>query len=401
MSAARAHPPRPPFAAELPALVALFCVGLYATSFGPALGHIAADADISVDRAGLLLSGLFAGSITASGIYAARPPANGAAACVLGLIILAAGLAALAAGPGWPWMLATALLFGVGDGIAVAAAHTHVTVASRDVPGAINRLNVLFAVGAVLGPLWAGGVLALGGGISLVYGGLAVAMVAAAIVALAARTVDPRTSSPPPPSETRLAGAPLGLIAVMGAVLFLYVGAEIGLGTWVASYSEEAIGAGVFEGAIVTSVYWGALMLGRLASGVAFARGVPARLVLVASLVTGFAASAGLALVTGSFTLAAGAAFLCGFAFGPVWPCAVSIAAANSPGSVPAAMVTVGNAGGLFFPWLQGVVLVSEGATAGVLVTALLCAVMTALVLTVREPRQAVLHPSTLRADDA
>ncbi len=46
-----------------------------------------------------------------------------------------------------------------------------------------------------------------------------------------------------------------------------------------------------------------------------------------------------------------------------------------------AAIVTIGNAGGLAIPWLQGRILVGAGATAGVAVTVGLCMAMLALVI--------------------
>jgi hypothetical protein len=42
-------------------------------------------------------------------------------------------------------------------------------------------------------------------------------------------------------------------------------------------------------------------------------------------------------------------------------------------------MVTIGNAGGLLFPWLQGVVLSSAGPGEGIAVTGALCAAMLVL----------------------
>jgi hypothetical protein len=44
-------------------------------------------------------------------------------------------------------------------------------------------------------------------------------------------------------------------------------------------------------------------------------------------------------------------------------------------------MVTIGNSGGFIFPWLQGRLLVSEGAAAGILLSSVLCAGMLALAL--------------------
>ena len=51
-------------------MLSLFCVGMYASAFGPALPFLARDAGVSLDTAGLVLTALFAGSITASATIA-------------------------------------------------------------------------------------------------------------------------------------------------------------------------------------------------------------------------------------------------------------------------------------------------------------------------------------------
>jgi hypothetical protein len=58
--------------------------------------------------------------------------------------------------------------------------------------------------------------------------------------------------------------------------------------------------------------------------------------------------------------------------------------------SARATTVTLGNAGGIAIPWLQGRVLVGAGATQGVGVTAVLCAVMFAIVAVFRARRPSV-----------
>src|SRR5690606_18425165 len=137
------------------------------------------------------------------------------------------------------------------------------------------------------------------------------------------------TPSPPAPKsgdDAERGGSPAGVIAwFMGAVLFLYVGAEFGLGSWVASYSEQEFEAGIFTGGLVTSGYWGALMVGRVISGRLFAAGWPPRTVLIGSVAAGVVSSAGVALANEVFAVAVACAFATGLFFGPIWPAAISI----------------------------------------------------------------------------
>lgn len=373
---------------EFAACLALGMIGVYSTSFGPAMSILARDFDVSLDRAGIMLTVLFLGSILASGAVAVRlhhsDPRVFAGA---GLLMVAAGTAGIAVAPGFAAVIPAVAFAGMGGGLMDAGAHTIVARVSTDVPRGINRLNVCFAVGAVLGPLWSGSVLAIDDGarevVYLAIAGLSVATAAVMLTSTSNETVHrPRAEGEPPEataSMTRLAW-------VMGAVLFLYVGAEFGLGSWVASYAEAEFEAGIFTGGLITAGYWGALMIGRLISGALFAHGVPARRVLFGSIAFGLAASSAIAVANDVFAIAVAAAFATGLAFGPIWPAAMSIAAEGRASSAPSAMVTIGNSGGFVFPWLQGRLLVSEGAATGIAMSAVLCALMLALVWRVTRP---------------
>ena len=284
----------------------LFCVGVYATSFGPALPFLAAHFGVSLDRAGLLITVLFVGSIGASGaiaVYLHRFEARLLA--LLGLVIIAVGALSLAATSSWAVGLLSVGIIGIGDGLLVAAAHSAIAETASDVPHGINRLNLWFAFGAVAGPVWAGAILATRGEHAVVYIGVAAVSIAVAILLA---TV-PRTPARSHQHAGRGGSIRSRTVFMMGAVLFLYVGAEIGLGSWVSSYSTQAFGAGVMGGALVTAGYWGALMIGRIVSGSLFARGVSPVTVLLGSIVGSLLTSSTLALADGSLVVGVGAAF--------------------------------------------------------------------------------------------
>jgi fucose permease len=367
--------------AQIAAFLAIGCVGLYATSFGPALPFLSDRFDVSLDTAGLLITALFAGSISASAATALRfHGLDSRLLCLAGLALVTAGLLLMGLAPSWGVGLAGALTLGLGDGLVVAGTHALIAHTSEDVPGDINRLNVYFAAGALLGPLWAGGMLAAFGELAVVYAGISVVAVLAGVAMLRA----PPSASLADPAGFSLA---LGRQAwIMGAVLFLYVGAEVGLGSWVSSYAREAAGAGVMAGAVITAGYWGALGAGRLLTGVLLSRGHESGAVLVGAIAGAGLASLVLAASGSAVALGGIAAFAAGLFFGPIWPLAISIAFKSAPRNAPAAMVTIGNAGGLVFPWVQGVVLVSAGASEGVLVTGALCAFMLLLAAAARTP---------------
>ena len=363
------------------AFASLFCIGAYAGSFGPVFPFLSDDLGVSLDTAGLILTSLFIGSIIASSFVATVLHGRDTRMmAVAGLVAALLGVLTLAVAPTWPAALAGAAVLGAGDGLMIAGLHVLMAMTSQDVPGAINRLNVYFAVGAVCGPLWAGGVLAATGEWHLVYAGLAV-LILCTLVAMLASPSPP--SAPREPASNRrslLRASPTAW--VMGVVLFLYVGAEFGLGSWVSSYVRESTEAGVFAAAVLTSGYWAALMIGRFIATAYYRRRSDSVPLLMAAIVGAGLSSLLLALTTGDLVLSAIAAFGAGLALGPVWPATVSIASEGSAGTnATAATITLGNSGGIVLPWLQGRVLVDAGPAEGVFVTAALCAMMFAVLL--------------------
>ena len=369
----------------------LFDTGFYATAFGPAMPFLAAAMGVSLSTAGLLLTALFCGSIAASaGLAWLGHRADQRLVASGGLALIAVGIAGLAAVTAWPLGLVSALILGVGDGLTVAAAHMLVASAGGDLPRSMGRLNIIFAVGAAAGPLWAGFLLAGGAGRGAVYGG----MVAVPILAALALRISPRIETPAIEAHaTPASQMPLrmtSIIWIMGSVLLLYVGAEFGLGTWVSSYTQKAFGAGIAAGAVVTAGYWAALGVGRIAGNWILGRGMAATMLLAFAIAGGLGASLLLVLASGIFALGVLGALLAGLCFGPIWPCALGIASQDASPRVPAILVTVGNAGGLFLPLVQGAVLDSAGPRAGMAITAALCAAMLALLLSGQKASRAL-----------
>jgi fucose permease len=89
--------------------------------------------------------------------------------------------------------------------------------------------------------------------------------------------------------------------------------------------------------------------------------------------------------------VSAATVFAAGLFLGPLWPGTVAIASEGSMADATAATVTIGNAGGLAIPWLQGKVLVGAGPAEGVAVTAALCGLMFVIVLGFRARNQRLL----------
>ena len=99
------------------AYMAMFCVGLYAAAFGPALPFIAGDLGVSLDTAGLILTALFLGSVSASAAVAiALHGRDTRTLCIAGLACATVGLLLIAVAPSWPVALAGGVVGAVGHG---------------------------------------------------------------------------------------------------------------------------------------------------------------------------------------------------------------------------------------------------------------------------------------------
>ena len=384
-AALRPHPTlsaRSPAASEqrllLAAYAAIACIGLYVGAIGPSLEAIADDSGVSLGTAGLVLTALATGSVTGSATVTAwlhrrrqRLVAAG------GMLLMAAGLVGLGLAGTWTLVLAAAFVTGVGGGLTDAGTHGLAAVSSRPAV-AVSNLNVAFALGAIAGPIWAGAMLEVSAARWLVYAAVAVA----AGFAFAALWTAPESSGSAPvhPVSLRVGAIPK-VALLMALVLFLYVGAEIGLGAWTTAATQRAADANLLTGALVTSGYWAALFLGRVVSGIAVSRGASAGRVLVLSIIGAGAGSVALALGGEVLAVGAIAAVVTGFCFGPIWPSAMTVAAKEASANTPALLVTVGNGGGMVLPWIQGRVLADSGTRAGMGMSAALCMGMLVLVL--------------------
>ena len=183
-----------------------------------------------------------------------------------GLVFEALGLGAFGSDPGLVFNLGVLLLVGQGQGWIEVA--TNYCLVRLEKPGESRLMNLIhagFTVGASLGPAGVGALLASGAPWRLAYEGAALLLLGVGLVILrlsfpfapAAEAASPRKAL------GRLARDPL--LVLLGVVIFLYVGAEIGISSWIAEYYVETFAVSTATGAYMVSVVWLGLLLGRLA----------------------------------------------------------------------------------------------------------------------------------------
>ena len=337
------------------AYACLLMFGLHAGWIGPFLAQISHALLIPIDDAGLVVSAASAGyfvSLLITGSLSHRFSAQ--RILVLAMAAFGAGLFGLALAPGLSMLLWSGVLLGAGNGAIDIAANALIVDLNRErLAAALNYLHMLFGVGALMGPLIVGFALAWTIPYWWVFalGGLVCVGVATSLARSPA--VEVRVPSTPGGIMPILAHP---LIWVLGGMLFLYVGGEMGIGAWLFLYLRTAASLGATISSWGVSFYWLGLIVGRIIAGRLGHRFAPREVTILASTLSAIAI---VMLIAAPMWhgFAAAAVFLIGFGYGPVFPNMIAIGAAHYPsqvGRMSSIVIAGGALGGVFVPWLMG-----------------------------------------------
>lgn len=285
--------------------LAFALLGAIQAMYGPAFPGLTERFGVGIDRVGLTVSLHFAGSflgIATSGFWLRRFGYRRVMGTGAGL--MAAGAAAVAFAPTWGLVLSGALLAGLGFGLLdIAFNLLPARVFEPNAAPALNLLNAFFGVGAVLGPVAVG---LAGSTLQGPFAGLALLTLVVAILVL---------RLPEPPRQEGAGNESVPWLTATGftAMYFLYVAGEVGVGSWETVHLEPSLGAR--NAAFATSLYWGALTLGRLVATPISARLRPRTLVLGAGVLglAGLAAAHATAFAPVAYAIT-------GLAFAPIFP---------------------------------------------------------------------------------
>ncbi|HEY8991133.1 MAG TPA: MFS transporter [Luteolibacter sp.] len=337
---------------------------------GEQLGRLGALAFAGV-AAGIVVTGPLADR------WGAKPFAQ------LGNALIAVSLVAMAFAPAYTSLAAAVFALGLGAGVldmvlspVVSALNPH----KRAV--ALNWLHSFYCVGAAVTVLagslalhagfgWRGSCLVL---LPLPIG-LLVAFAPLRFPALAHESV--RTS------VRTLFTHRWFQFAVIG--IFLGGATELGLSQWLPAYAESSLGFPVWVGGGALLLFSVAMALGRMVVGFAGGRADPFRLMAL-----GCGASVVLFLL-GAFlpvpALALAACILAGFTGSCLWPTMLAVTADRYPqggASMFGALAALGNAGGIFMPWVVGWVADRSNLHWGIAVSTLAPLLMLPVVLRLR-----------------
>ncbi len=279
----------------------------------------------------------------------------------LGMALMGGGMLAVTLATSLPALLAAAGLAGVGFGGVIAAGNLLVArMFEARSATALNGANVFFGVGSIIGPLIVGQAGArLGLPQAALWAGGALIVALAPLVLWLAGSPGPASRPRPGPAGELPPAAPVWLL---GVLLLIYTGTEVGFGGWVTIYMQRSAGLTLADAALVASAFWLALTGGRVL-GAALGMRFTARGLLLTAL-AGLAAGALLmALSLGAPARSLAGALLMGLSCGPVFPTLIAVITTAARGSSGAAGLALGlgNSGGLVLPALFGLLLASYG----------------------------------------
>jgi fucose permease len=269
--------------------------------------------------------------------------------------------------------------YGIGLGMAMTAMSLHQAALHAERRGMeLNRLNLIWALGALAGPSLGAHSLKIASARSI-YSiiSLLFTLFTLWILACEKDIVLPASETSTRRRSWSLARWPLPILCV----IFLPTGIEASMGAWTAAYvqrSYQAVATTVTAG----SFFWLGLLLSRATSSILLANKRIERILLTQSLLTVTAGTILLIAATSPVGILSGI-FLIGFGLGPVYPLLLAIALEFSDATP---IFFIAGLGSAFLPWFTGIVSAQTHSLRIGLIVPLLAAVLM-LILGIRSAK--------------
>ncbi len=335
---------------------------LYLGSVGILLPELGKTFGLGAEIQGQLFPANFIGFVVAVLVCGFLSDRKGRKAVLLfGAATYSMGLILFGVAPTYSLALIASFAVGAGSGVMeVTASALAADLFAERRALFLNAIQVVFGLGAAVGPSVARMLLVQGMGWRPLYLGLAVLNLLLFVFLLCTRV--PRADA----SESLHISELLAVVRkpAFGALCLaqaLYVGAEVGFFSWMPTYFEQGIEGGAkWAGAVVT-VFWVAMTVGRITNCWLIAHFRLMSLVLVSAI--GAAVFSGLVLVTHSPLPVMGCVVVVGFCYSGIFSLVLSETGErfhSVAGTAFGGVMASGGIGGAILPWVMGVLSVTK-----------------------------------------
>lgn len=335
-------------------------LGIITAGLGPVLPELSANTGATATAVGGVFTAIFLGALISQLVSGELTDRFGQKLVLLGsLVILAVGTIGFTLCNSLWWMLAVTFFAGLGHGGVDLSTNVMVSRAFPEKNASyMNLLHFFFGLGAFIGPALISAAMNVDiAGTRVLWLASLATLILAGFVATfrnPARQESEKSDKAANGSVFRSA-----VLWLMGGMLLLYVGAENGIGGWATTYMNITTGMSIESAALVSSGFWGALMVGRLATAALASRFKQSQILafnFISSLVFGLV----FALTPGLKIPSIAAIVAIGFFSGAVYPTVMSwltTTFTHGTGKAASLAAAMGSIGGMLIPWVQGYLL--------------------------------------------
>ncbi len=355
--------------------------GGIATTVGATLPLVIREFGWNYLAAGWIFAGSAAGFFVSTFVTGMLLPSWGRRNVMLvGLILQGLGIGLFGCFDSLVANLIIFIVLGLGQGAVEVT--TNVSVVNIEAPGKSRLMNLVhsaFTVGAMIAPFLAGFLVWWDVSWRVVYIVMAFLCLCMLAWTWQARWLHETSESSSVSNEAnkrKLFCDPLLLL--LSGTIFFYVGAEIGISNWIAEYFVEIHQSSASFGALMVSVLWFGVFLGRIGISVGYRGNQLVKLLVICSLASFL--FLGLAVWSVSIWWSGLFFFLTGMGFSIIYPCVMSIIGLKFKKGQSAAIGLVSTSGGVgvcIFPFFMSAVSEQSGLITGFLfywmLTALMC----------------------------
>jgi fucose permease len=339
--------------------------GMFQAGIGPVLEELSVQTSSSLSIIGGVLTFLFLGSLISQMAAGSLIDRFGAKKIlIISLFCLGTGIWGFTQAQQIFWMFLLVFCTGIGQGGVDLATNLVITeVYPTNNASALNLLHFFFGLGAFISPAFIGLAINQNGSglfIHWILAGLFI-LLSFGYIGMTRQSITDSAGSEHPISPRKVGHkiylSPL--LWVLGIVFLIFVGVEYGLGSWITNYMKISTGMTLSKGAGITSVYWGALALGRLVAS-AVSRKLSGLKLLMIALLSSLLGAMGLYFSYSMIIPTIVCLVWISFSYATIIPTTVAMTTEAFPqhkGKAVGFLSVMGGVGGAILPWLAGFLL--------------------------------------------